>query len=70
MLKFDCPTWFFIVDNTHAVWPGRLPYRTVTSARGYATREDAENRVRRVNAHYNGKFGCSPGDLRILELPR
>ncbi len=63
-------TDFIITDATNVAWPGALPYRTIGSSRGYATREDAEERMRIVLGHYNAKFGTSPGDLRVVERTR
>jgi len=60
-------TDYVIEDRTHAAWPGRLPYRTSSSKRGYLTREQAEERIQVVVSHYNSHYGCSPGDLRVVE---
>lgn len=59
---------YFITDLSRANWPGRLPYRSPgRSSRGYPTREAAYARLQVVQAHYNARFGCSPGDLRVIE---
>lgn len=58
---------YYIEDKTNANWPGRLPYRSKHSARGYRTRAEAQVRLDRVVAHYNAHFGRSPGDLRIVK---
>lgn len=63
-------TDFIIVDMTHVSWPGALPFRSTGSRRGYASREDAADRLSLVVSHYNAKFGRSPGDLRIVERTR
>jgi hypothetical protein len=63
-------TDFVIIDRTNVAWPGALPYRSTDSPRGYASREDAEERLSEVLCHYNAKCGCSPGDLRVVERTR
>jgi hypothetical protein len=63
-------TDFIIVDRSNVSWPGALPFRSTGSSRGYASREDAADRLTLVVSHYNAKFGCSPGDLRIVERTR
>lgn len=59
---------FILVDFTNVWWPGRLPVRSQDTrrGRGYLTYEAAQTRLRRVVAHYNGKFGQGPGDLRVV----
>lgn len=57
---------YHIADNTNTHWPGRLPYRSADSKRGYATESDAYARRARIVEHYNTKYGRSPGDLRVV----
>ena len=57
---------FVIVDRSGRRWPGALAYRSMSSRKGYSTREEAAARLRRVEAHYNAKHGCSPGVLSVV----
>lgn len=53
-----------LVDVSGVHWPGALPWRGPGARRGYATREDAELRARRIRQHYAARYGQSGPDLR------
>jgi hypothetical protein len=59
---------FIIIDRTNVSWPGALPYRSAgtTPGRGYATEEQARERMLAVVEHYNAKYGRSPGELSVV----
>ena len=47
-----------------------LTVRTTYTGAAPEDVEDADDRLTIVVSHYNAKFGCSPGDLRIVERTR
>ena len=58
---------YVIEDRTNVAWPGRLPYRSRSSRRGYASRQEAERRIGVIQRHYARTTGQAPGDLRVVE---
>lgn len=57
---------YIIIDTTGAHWPGLLPYRG-RGSRGYATWQEAQDRLLRVTAHYAARHGAQGGPSLCVE---
>jgi len=56
---------WIIMDLTGVYWPGAMSWRSEHSWRGYRSLAEAEARIRAIEWAYNGKYGKSPGNLRV-----
>lgn len=58
----------YIIDSSVS-WPGTINYRGSKSRTGYATFEEAADRLRQVERAYNARYGTGT-NLRVVKRTR